>query len=107
MKSIKKPVMVVDKKPIMSIITHKNIIVERMLQNLTVTDYVPVYFNMNYDALIGVAKLRKYKGAIQADIHLFANIKGFPAIAYRQNDGIIYALGICAGRNIDKTINSL
>lgn len=99
--------MKVDGLPVFTIITHKGVVVERDISWLQPLSTVPVYKDLNYESLIGIAHLRIKRGAIVADIHLLANIKGFPAIAFKSYNGEVYALGICVKPNIDKRIKSL
>lgn len=99
--------MTVDGKPIFTIVSHKKVLVEQTIPGLEARGWVPVYREFDYESFIGLAHIYKVRNGIYADIHLLADVKGYPAIAYTQNTGKIYALGISVKRNIDKTINSL
>lgn len=99
--------MKVNNKPIFTIVTHKNILVEQLLKGLQAPEYVPVYKDFNYEALIGIAHIKLKCDKVYADINLLADIKGFPAIAYKDHNNEIYALAICAKPNIDNKIKSL
>jgi hypothetical protein len=93
---------------IFTVTTHKGVLVEKTIKNLTGPEFVPVYHNFDYDKLIGIAQLfyitKEVKSGIYADISLLADIKGFPAIAYIQGANKIYALSVGNTPNKDKTI---
>ena len=93
---------------IFDITTHKDVLIEQKIKDLKFPEEVPVYFCFDYDKLIGVARLRQDpKGRIYADISLFGNIPGYPAIGYitsTSGEKSIYCVGICEKRNADKSI---
>ena len=90
---------------IFEIITYKNVLVEKSLTGLNFPEQVPVYHGFDYNKLIGIATLRKEGSKkIYADIMLFADIKGYPAIGYIKGANNIYCIAICGTPNKDKTI---
>lgn len=96
----------VDNKGVFTIVTHKSILVEKTIKNLKFPESVPVYRDMNYEELAGIAVLRKAKGRLFADLYLLVDMLGYPAIAYIQKEdaNFVYAVGICRARNADKDI---
>lgn len=100
--------MIVNKEFIFEIITYKNVLVEKSLIGLNFPEQVPVYHGFEYDKLIGIATLKKTGSKkIYADISLFANIKGYPAVGYIQESRTIYCVAICGTPNKDKNIKSV
>lgn len=100
--------MKINGKEIFQIVTHSNVLIEKTIIGLSFPDHVPVYHNFEYDKLIGVASLKKEGSKnIHATIHLFADIKGFPAVGYTQADKKIYCVSIGSTLNKDKTLKPI